>query len=81
MSTAKITEQSALILDRLHRRFHKSKTALIDQALKRYEDQIILDEINEGYARLKADKNAWKEELLEREELEGTIGDGLEDEE
>lgn len=80
MTTAKISKQSALILDRLHRLFHKPKTALIDSALKKYEEQIMLEEINEGYARLKADKKAWKEELQERQELEGTIGDGLEDE-
>ena len=80
MSTAKISEESNLILNRLHRRLHKSKTALINQALKRYEEQIFLDEINEGYARLKADKKAWEEELIERQELEGTIGDGLNDE-
>lgn len=81
MSTAKISEQSVRILDRLHHRLHKSKTALIDQALKKYEAQIFLDDINEGYARLKGDKTAWAQELIEREELEGTIGDGLEDEE
>jgi hypothetical protein len=48
--------------------------------LKKYEDQILLEEINEGYARVKADKKAWEEELKERQEFEGTIGDGLEDE-
>lgn len=76
-TTAKISGQSLLILERLQKRFHKPKTALIDQALKCYEDQLLLDEINEGYARLKADKKAWKKELDERHELEGTIGDGL----
>ena len=80
MTTAKISTQSARILDRLQRRYHKPKTILIDLALKKYEDQILLDEINEGYARLKADKEAWKEELKERQELEGTIWDGLSDE-
>jgi hypothetical protein len=80
MTTAKISMQSARILNRLQRRFHKPKTVLIDQALKSFEDQILLEEINEGYARLKADKKAWKEELDERQELQGTIGDGLEDE-
>jgi len=80
MTTAKISPQSALILNRLQKRFHRPKTALIDQALKNYEKQLLLEEINEGYARLKADKEAWKEELRERKELEGTIGDGLQDE-
>ena len=80
MTTAKISPKTALILERLQRRYHKPKTVLIDLALKKYEDQILLEEINEGYARLKADKKAWEEELKERQELEGTVGDGLEDE-
>lgn len=80
MTTAKISENSEIILGRLQRRYHKSKTAIIEQALKKYEDQIILDEINEAYARLKEDKKAWKEELEERHVLEGTIGDGLDNE-
>lgn len=80
MTTAKISAQSARILDRLQRLYHKPKTALIDAALKKYEDQIMLDAINDGYARLRTDKKVWKEELNERQELEGTIGDGLEDE-
>lgn len=79
MTTAKISPKAARILERLQQRYHKPKTALIDLALKKYEDQILLEEINEGYARLKADKHAWEEELIERQELEGTVGDGLED--
>ena len=79
MTTAKISARSDLILERLQSRYHKPKTVLIDLALKKYEDQILLEEINEGYARLKADKTAWKEEIKERQEFEGAIGDGLED--
>lgn len=70
MTTAKISQNSARILERLQGRYHKPKTVLIDLALKKYEDQILLEEINEGYARLKADKKAWEEELKERQELE-----------
>jgi len=69
MTTAKISPQAARVLERLQRRFHKPKTVLIDLALKKYEDQLLLEEINEGYARLKADKTAWEEELKERQEL------------
>lgn len=80
MTTAKISPKTARILDRLQRRYHKPKTILIDLALQKYEEQILLEEINEGYARLKADKKAWKEELKDRQELEGTVGDGLDNE-
>lgn len=79
MTTAKISPKAACILERLQHRYHKPKTVLIDLALKKYEDQILLEEINEGYARLKADKKAWEEELKERQELEGTVEDGLDE--
>ena len=79
MTTAKISQTTVRILERLQRRYHKPKIVIIDMALKKYEEQILLEEINEGYARLKADKNAWEEELQEREELQGTVGDGLKD--
>lgn len=81
MTTAKISPNTARILERLQRRYHKPKTVLIDLALKKYEEQILLEEINEGYARLKADKKDWEEELKERQEIEGTVGDGLENDE
>lgn len=35
---------------------------------------------NESYERLIADKEQWTEEVAEREELEGTLEDGLLDE-
>ena len=79
MTTAKISPRTTAILNRLQQRYHKPKTVLIDLALKKYEDQILLEEINEGYARLKANKKAWEEELEERREIEGTVGDGIED--
>ena len=80
MTTAKISLETACILERLQRRYHKPKTVLIDLALKKYEDELLLEEINKGYARLRADKTAWEDELNERQELEGTVEDGLEDE-
>ena len=36
--------------------------------------------LNEAYQNLKSDPDSWKEELEEREELEGAIADGLEEE-
>lgn len=50
-------------------------------------DQIILEVhqhhermrlFNEGYQQLKSNKKAWKTELKERRELEGTLADGFE---
>ena len=33
--------------------------------------------LNEAYQNLKSDPDSWKEELEEREEIEGAIADGL----
>ena len=40
--------------------------------------EAFLDEVNAAYARLRADPEAWDEELAERRLWDRTIGDGLE---
>lgn len=39
-----------------------------------------MDALNEAYANLRKNEEAWAEELAERKVLEGTLMDGLEDE-
>ncbi|HEU0168374.1 MAG TPA: hypothetical protein VFS62_11405 [Chloroflexota bacterium] len=45
-----------------------------------YRRQFFLEQLNEQFARLRADPAAWQEELAERKLWEGTLMDGLEDE-
>lgn len=59
---------------------HRKSTQVENWELKEFANKLLLEEINEGYTRLKADNRAWKEELEDRLRLEGTIGDGLQDE-
>ncbi len=40
--------------------------------------QRLLAETNQAYAALRADQDAWREELKERTLLDGTLADGLE---
>jgi hypothetical protein len=35
--------------------------------------------LNEEYERLRSDEKKWKQELDERQELDGTLADGLEE--
>ncbi len=51
---------------------NKSKIKIIDEAKER------MRVLNEQYERLRADEKAWEQELKERQELDGTIMDGLE---
>ena len=46
---------------------------------KRREE--LLKKANESFARLRRDRNAWKEELKERALWESTLFDGLEEDE
>jgi len=40
--------------------------------------EAFLDEVNAAYARLRADRRAWEEELAERQLWDCALGDGLE---
>ena len=52
--------------------------AVLDEAIEHYQRERLLDEANAAYARLKSDPKAWKEELAERAQWDGTLADGLE---
>ena len=53
---------------------------ILDEAIDQYSRDKFLDEVNAAYARLQADTKAWKEEIAERKEWDGTLMDGLESE-
>lgn len=78
--TARISSLSDVILHELVDKTGKSKIAIIEEALESYRFRERMRLFNESYARLKADKKNWAQELADREELEGTLLDGLEDE-
>ncbi len=53
--------------------------AILDKAVEDYQRQRFFDELNAGYAALRADPKAWQEELEERAAWDVTLLDGLED--
>lgn len=56
----------------------QSSRQVLEHALRTYRDQVLLDRTNAAYAALRADPDAWREELAEREEWDATLADGLE---
>ena len=78
--TARISPESDAIINELVTKTGKSKIAIIEEALESYRFRERMRLFNESYTRLQDDKTMWEKELQERDELEGTIGDGLEDE-
>jgi hypothetical protein len=78
--TARISPRSDIIIQEMVLLTGKSKVEVIEHALETYRRQERMRLLNEGYERLLDDKDAWAMELKDREELEGTINDGLREE-
>ena len=49
---------------------------VIDIALRRYERELFLERLNEGFARLRSDQKAWEQEQAERADWDQTLTDG-----
>jgi hypothetical protein len=78
--TARISSRSDSIIQEMVSLTGYSKVEVIEHALEIYRRNERMRMMNEAYQILQSDKSAWKEELKDREELEGTIADGLKEE-
>lgn len=76
---AKISGRSKKIIQEIVHETGESQIIVIEHAVLSYHREWRMKKLNEAYAKLKEDKNAWKEELKERSILEKTSEDGLDD--
>jgi hypothetical protein len=67
-------------LRRLAREEGESEQAVLERAVEHYRREKFLQDANAGFAALKKDRKAWKQEQAERSTSEQTLADGLEDE-
>ncbi len=81
MATIRTSERTHKILQSLSKSLNKSMQTILDQAVEEYRRAVLLDKLNDEYAALRADPDAWKEVLEERRLLEGTLADGLDSDE
>ena len=79
MPTTRISETDHRLLQTLATKTGKQHQEIIHEALDTYERDRLLDEINEGYSRLRADKASWAAVTAERRLLEAAGADGLGD--
>ena len=77
-TTVRINSKSRSILKELVGKQNDTQTQLIQKALENYQRAIFLMDYRRGYELLKSDKEAWAEEMAEREAWDSTISDGLE---
>lgn len=77
--TARISTRSDQIIREIVSLTGMSKIEVIESALETYRHHERMRLLNESYTQLRSQKTAWKDELKEREELEGTLNDGFEE--
>lgn len=78
--TVRIDDRTHRTLTEMKERTGRPLLDLLAEAVERFHDQFVIREMNAGYARLRADPDAWREELAERALWDATLMDGLEPE-
>src|SRR5438105_8238775 len=79
--TIPISEASHRILRELAEQTGQSMTEVLDKALDAYRRKVFFEQLNAGYAELRADPQAWAEHLAGRKQWDATLLDGLDPEE
>jgi hypothetical protein len=75
--TIPISEASHRLLEKLAEQTGQSTSEVLDKALDAYRRKVFFEQLNAGYAELRADPQAWAEHLAERQQWDATLMDGL----
>lgn len=78
--TVRIEPATHAALAEIARAKHLSLTEALSRVVEAYRREMLIQALDEDYAALRADPEAWREELQERELWDPTNLDGLEDE-
>jgi predicted DNA-binding protein len=76
----RISAHSKATLRELAEHDGRPMQTVLDEAIEQYRRDRFVREVDEGYARLQADPEAWQEELDERRLWDATLADGLDSE-
>jgi len=74
-TSVRVTEETWSMIKELATKTNTTMQEVIHQAIEDYRRKKILEETNQAFLRLKANPEAWQEEMQERQEWENTIGD------
>ncbi len=76
-STVGINDASHRMLQELAEQTGQSMAEVLDKALEAYRRKLFFDQMNAGYAELRADPEAWAQHLAERQQWDAASLDGL----
>jgi predicted transcriptional regulator len=79
--TVRISESSHQTLKDLAERTGQTMVDVLEQALDAYRRKLFFEQMNAGYAELRADATAWAEHRAERKQWDATLMDGLDPDE
>lgn len=79
--TVRISEVSRQILKELAEQTGQTMMDVLDKALDAYRRKLFFEQMNAGYAELRADPEAWAEAEAERKLWDSTLMDGLDPDE
>jgi predicted transcriptional regulator len=75
--TVRISAASHQTLKEVAEATGQTMTDVLDKALDAYRRKLFFEQMNAGYAELRADPEAWAEHLAERKLWDATLMDGL----
>ena len=78
--TAKISKPTHQVLKLMAEKTGKPMQLVLEEAVELYRREKFFEELNSRVLAVKADPQAWKEELAERRILDSTLSDGTDDE-
>jgi hypothetical protein len=79
--TIRISKASHQVLKELAEQTGQTMMDVLDRALDAYRRKLFFEQLNAGYAELRADPEAWAEHLAERKLWDTTLMDGLDPDE
>ena len=79
--TVRISQTSHQILRELAEQTGQTMMQALDKAVDDYRRKVFFEQLNDGYAEMRADPEAWAEHLAERKLWDTTLMDGLDPEE
>lgn len=79
--TVPITEASHQILKELAEETGQTMMEVLDKALDAYRHKVFFEQLNAGYAELRADPKTWAEWQEEIRSMDGCLMDGLDPDE
>src|SRR5271169_5165112 len=79
--TVRISEASHQVLKELADKTGQNMMEVLTKAVDAYRRKLFFEQMNAGYAELRADAGAWAEHLAERKLWDATLMDGLDPDE